>query len=179
MVLATVAPSKSTGRFVAERVNAFIKEIGVERVDIVAKSDQEPSIKQVVEDVGRHRGEGAGQWITEFSPVGSSASNGVVERGIPSVQGQVGVLKDALEARWKREIATEECVAPWIVERAAHTLNRFEVGKDGRTAFERCKGKKARHLGIEFGEAVLWRGEPVGGALGKLSVAWSFGVFLG
>ena len=67
----------------------------------------------------------------------------------------------------------------WIVERAGHTLNRFEVGKDGRTAFERCKGKKARHLGIEFGEAVLWRRKPVGGALGKLSVAWSSGVFLG
>ena len=54
MVMATVVPSKSTGRFVAERINAFIKEIGVERVDIVAKSDQEPSIKRVVEDVGRH-----------------------------------------------------------------------------------------------------------------------------
>merc|ERR1712086_962339 len=36
-----------------------------------------------------------------------------------------------------------------------------------------------RHLGIEFGEAVLWRRRPSGGALGKLSVAWSNGVFLG
>ena len=81
--------------------------------------------------------------------------------------GQVRVLKDALEARWKREIATEECVVPWIVEWAAHTLNRFEVGKDGRTAFERRKGKKARHLGIEFGEAVLWRRKPVVAPLGS------------
>ena len=110
--------------------------------------------------------------------MGSSASNGVVERGIQSVQGPVRVLKDALEARWKREIATDECIAPWIVAWAGHTLDRFEVGKDGRTAFERRKGKKARHLGIEFGEAALWRRKPVGGALGKLSVAWSFSVFL-
>ena len=79
MLVATVAPSKSTGRFVTERVNAFIKELGIEHLDVVAKSDQEPAIKKVFEAVGRHRGEGAGRWITEFSPVGKSASNGVVE----------------------------------------------------------------------------------------------------
>ena len=93
-------------------------------------------------------------------PVKSSASNGVVERGIQSVQGQIRVLKDALEDRWKREISAVECIVPWIVEWSAHVLNRFEVGKDGRTAFERCKGKRAKHLGIEFGEAVLWRKNP-------------------
>ena len=81
-------------------------------------------------------------------PVKSSASNGVVERGIQSVQGQVRTLKDGLESRWKREIAAVECIAPWIVEWSAHVLNRFEVGKDGRTAYERCKGKQATHLGI-------------------------------
>ena len=70
-----------------------------------------------------------------------------------------------------------ECIVPWLIEWAAHVLNRFEAGKDGRTAYERCKGKKAKHLGIEFGEAVLWRRKPSGGALGKLSVAWSNGVF--
>ena len=77
MLMATVVPSKSTGRFVAERVNAFIKELGIEHVDVVAKSDQEPAIKKVVEAVDRHRGD-AGRLITEFSPVGKSAPNGVV-----------------------------------------------------------------------------------------------------
>ena len=161
MLMATVAPSKSTGRLDAERVNAFIKELGIEHLDVVAKSDQEPAIKKVVEAVGRHRGEGAGRWITEFSPVGKSASSGVVERGIQSVQGRVRVLLDALEVRWKRTIATDECILTWIVEWAARSLNRLEIGKDGRTAYERCKGKRARHPGIEIGEAVLWRKKPV------------------
>ena len=70
--MATVVPSKSTGRFVAERVCAFMKEFGIEHLDVVAKSDQEPSIKKLVESVGRHRAEGARRWITEFSPVGLS-----------------------------------------------------------------------------------------------------------
>jgi len=179
MLMATAIPSKSTGKFVVARVGAFIRELGIGHLDIVAKSDQEPSIKKLVEDVGRSRGEGSGRWIAEFSPVKSSASNGVVERGIQSAQGQIRTIKDGLESRWKREIAAVECIVPWIVEWSAHVLNRFEVGKDGRTAYERCKGKQAKHLGIEFGEAVLWRRKPSGGALGKLSVAWSNGVFLG
>ncbi len=32
----------------------------------------------------------------------------------------------------------------WVVERAALLLNIFEVGKGGKTAYERCKGKKAK-----------------------------------
>ena len=114
MLMATAIPSKSTGKFVIARVGAFIRELGIGHLDIVAKSDQEPSIKKLVEDVGRSRGEGSGRWIAEFSPVKSSASNGVVERGIQSAQGQIRVLKDGLESRWKREIAAVECIVPWI-----------------------------------------------------------------
>ena len=59
------------------------------------------------------------------------------------------------------EITVSEASGVWkTVEWSAHVLNRFEVGKDGRTAFERCKGTRAKHLGIEFGEAVLWRKNP-------------------
>ena len=179
MLMATVVPSKSTGRFVAERVCAFMKELGIDQLDVVAKSDQEPSIKTLVESVGRHRADGAGRWITEFSPVGKSASNGVIERGIQSAQGHVRVLLDALEARWKRTIGTDECILAWLAERAARSLNRLEIGNDGRTSYESCKGKQAKHPGIEIGEAILWRRKPIGGALGKLSVACSYGVFLG
>ena len=32
---------------------------------------------------------------------------------------------------------------------------------------------------MAFGEGVLWRRKPVGGALGKLSVMWDDGMFLG
>ena len=57
--------------------------------------------------------------------------------------------------------------------------DRFEVGHDRKTAYERCKGKKANNMGIEFGEGVLWRRKPVGGAMAKLTVLWEEGVFLG
>jgi hypothetical protein len=38
-------------------------------------------------------------------------------------------------------------VVPWLVEYAAVLTNRFEVGKDGKTSFERNKGRAARTLG--------------------------------
>ena len=73
----------------------------------------------------------------------------------------------------------KHAIAPWMVEYAAVLLNRFEVGKDGKTAFERSKGRRAKTLGIEFGEAVLWKRKAVGGALGKFTCLWDDGVYLG
>ena len=73
----------------------------------------------------------------EHSPVRSSASNGVIERGIQSVEGQVGVLLDASETTWNLNVPVEHAVMAYLIEYAAFLLNRFEVGHDGVTAFER------------------------------------------
>jgi hypothetical protein len=42
MTLSTAVPTKSTGKFVIDRVIAFMKELGIENLDIIAKSDQNP-----------------------------------------------------------------------------------------------------------------------------------------
>ena len=65
---------------------------------------------------------------------------------------------------------------PWIIEYSAFSLNRFEVGHDGKTAYERLKGKEAKVLGIGFGEMVSWRMKPAPGPLGKLDSLWHDGV---
>jgi hypothetical protein len=65
------------------------------------------------------------------------------------------------------------------VEYAAVLPNRFEVGADGKTNYERNKGKRCSTLGIEFGEAVMWRRKHIGGALGKLTSLWEDGIYLG
>ena len=38
-------------------------------------------------------------------------------------------------------------IYPWMVEYAAVVLNRFEVGHDGKTAYERSKGEKGKVVG--------------------------------
>lgn len=180
MVLSAPVPSKSTGTFVAKRVIAFLSEIGCLHGDVVVRSDQEPAMVAVVNEVGRLRAAaGGGRWIVEHSPVGSSASNGVAERAIQAVQQQVRVLKLAIEERWGAKIPHKHPAVPWIIEYAGFLLNRFEVSNDGKTAYERFKGRKARVHGIEFGEAVHWRRLPERGPLGKLESLWGDGIYLG
>ena len=141
---------------------------------------QGPAIRSIVEEAGRVRAaEGGGRYVVEQSPVGSSASNGVVERAILSVEQQVRVFKSAVEDRLGVKVGAWHSVVPWLVEYAVVLLNRMEVGKDGMTAFERCKGRRARTLGIEFGEGVLWKRKPIRGAWGKFSSMWDNGVYLG
>ena len=158
----------------------FLREIGCLQCDVVAKSDQEPAITSIVSEVGRIRAaSGGGSYIVESSPVGSSGSNGVVERAIRSVEQQVRVMKDALEHRTGMQLTPRYPLMTWITEYAGHLLNRFEVGHDGKTAYERCKGKRTKTLGIEFGEAILWKRKAVGGALAKMTCLWEDGVYLG
>lgn len=180
MVMASVVPKKTTGTFIAKRVLAFMKEVGVEYGDLVVKTDQEEALKTIVADVGRLRAAGGGgRYVVEHSPVGASQSNGIIERGIQSIEGQMRVILDAVEHRWNVKIPIDHPVICFIAEYAGFLLNRFEVSHDGKTSYERSKGKVAKTLGIEFGEAILWKRKPVGGALGKMSVMWEDGVYLG
>ena len=161
MTMATVVPSKSTGNFIGRRIVAFLREIGCEHSKLTMKTDQEPAMLAIVGEVSRVRAAGGGGPVMpEASPVGSSSSNGVVERAIASVGGQVRVGRSALEDRWGVTLDSRHPVFTWMAEYAAVLLNRFEVGRDGKTAFERCKGKKSKTLGLEFGEGLLWKRKP-------------------
>ena len=101
----------------------------------------------------------------------------MIKRAIQSVSGQTRVLLSALEEKWGCSMPYDHPLICYIVEYAGVLLNRFEVGVDGRTAYERNKGSKVTTLGI--GEAVLWRRKKVGGAIGKLTSLWEDGIFLG
>ncbi len=178
MTAATVVPNKgATDAFAARRTGAFIRELGYEFAAIAIKSGQEPAIQSLVEDVRRARGNV--KTMVEQSPVGESASNGVVERAIQTVQGLLRTSKTALEEIWKGKIPDDHPVVPWMVEHAAVIMNKCEIGNDGKTAHERMKGNKGRLLGIEFGEGVLFRRKPVPGRMAKLSSLWEDGVYLG
>ena len=67
----------------------------------------------------------------------------------------------------------------WLVEYAAVLLNRFEVAKDGKTAYERLRGKRSRLFGTEFGERIQWRRAIKGSRRDKLDSVWDDGVFAG
>ena len=48
-------------------------------------------------------------------------------------------------------------VLEWLVQHAGMTYTRFQVGSDGKTAFERLKGKRHKGEFLEFGSSVFHR----------------------
>ena len=98
MVMSIMVPAKGREQFAVDRAVSFIEEIGFLHQDLIVKSDQESAVRAV--EVGKARAAlGSGKWIVEHSPVRSSQSNGVVERAVQSVQGQLRVMKLAMEYR--------------------------------------------------------------------------------
>ena len=180
MTMSTVAPSKGKRQFLARRVQAFLREIGADTGDITLKSDQEPAMKALLSEVSRHRAAaGGGRTVTEHSAVEDSKGNGVIERAVKSIEGQTRVARSALEMRIGAKIEPEHAVMTWLIENVSLLLNRYEVGRDGRTAYERNKNKSSKLVGLAFGECVMWRRKPVGSNLAKLAVLWDVGVYLG
>merc|ERR1712026_515647 len=101
MLMATVAPRKSEGVWLAARVMAFMRECGCEVEPVIMKNDGEPALVKVVEEIGRLRAAKGGRgMVIENSPVGSSASNGYIERAIQGVQGMVRTWRSTLEEKW-------------------------------------------------------------------------------
>ena len=150
MKMTAVVPTKgSTGEFAAKKVIEWINECGDRDADIIVKTDQEPSIKDLVSDVSKNR-TGA-KTLVEESPKRSSGSNGVVERAVQTCEGFIRSMKSQLGERYMVRIAAEHPVVAWMRSHAAHLLNCCEIGGDGKTAYERMKGKTATVLGVEFG----------------------------
>ena len=177
---ATVVPSKVVGEWTPKRLMAWIRELGLEFGDVIVKSDNEPALVSLVETWGRERAiKGGKRMVVEHSPVHSSKSNGVVERAVQTVQGMIRTMRSALEDKWGVKLSIGHPVWTWMVEYAAFLLTRFEVGKDGKTAYERMKGKTAKVQGMEFAEGILWKRRREGGPLGKLTCMWEDGVYLG
>ena len=147
MTMAAAVPCKATGTSISVRIVALLRETGCLHGDVIVRSDQEPAVMSIIEEVGENGVQrGGGRFVVENRPVGSSQSNGVAEKAIQSVHCQVRVLESALGNRWGIKIPYRHSVIPWVVASVAFFLNRCEVGQDGKTAYERLKGKRAERL---------------------------------
>ena len=66
----------------------------------------------------------------------------------------------------------------FLAEYAALMVNRLEVGKDVKTAYERTKSKAAIVMGLESGEKIMWKKKGKA-KMDKASSRWDFGIFVG
>ena len=82
-----------------------------------------------------------GHTIIEHSPVGDSQSNGFVERTVRSFEELLRTHKLVLDQRMKTTVKLSSAAGAWLVEYVADVYIKCHVGPDGKTPFERIKGK--------------------------------------
>ena len=87
-------------------------------------------------------------------------------------------IKHALESRIGAKVPEAASAIPWLIMHAARCINRYRVGKDGKTAYRRVKGKEFRRPIAEFGETVLYL-KPGTKGIDKLAYRWEKGIWLG
>ena len=121
------------------RIVAFLHETGCLHGDIIVRSDQEPAVMSFVEEEGKI-GAQRGRFVVENSPVGSSQSNGVAEKAIQSVLGQVRMLKLALEKTLRHSDPASALRDSLGGRVRGVPLEPVRSGHDGKTVYERLKG---------------------------------------
>ena len=96
MCMAVVPMKWTNGSFELE-ILEFIRQCGDESTDITIVTGQEPAIKFVMKElVNAHMEDRAHM---EENPVGSSGSNGVLERKVHGIEGQLRTMLSATEGR--------------------------------------------------------------------------------
>ena len=86
----------------------------------------------------------------EHSPVAEHQSNGVAERAVKTVQGQVRTMKMALEARISEKVVETYDLIPWMVRHAAMlvTLDREETTDELHGNASRDEGSIGMYLSL-------------------------------
>ena len=152
MAFSSVVPRKGVHAYAVVRACNDLALLGHSK--IILKSDNEPAIlalKEAIKAESSQKIELTGRLnqdrkqdviIPEESPAYDSRSNGKVEATIRWVQGQIRTMKSGLESRIGQEAKANHNSIPWLVRHATWIRNRFKIGTDGKTAYERWKGKK-------------------------------------
>ena len=122
---------------------------------VTLKSDQEAAFVDVLRKIANLRGSLG--TLLEHSPIADSQSNGLIERGIRSVEDMTRVLLFDLSRRVGCPVSVHSPVFPWIVEHATDILNKCHVASDGKSAYERLKKRPHRGELLPFGASVMFR----------------------
>ena len=171
---ADVVPKKGAGGgYAVKQLDRNIKKFG-NHGKVVLRSDGEVAIRDLLSRVSAMR---ASQTVMECTPKGDSRANGRVERAVQQVEKQTRVLKLAVEEVLGK-FSVRHPAFTWLVLHAADSYNKFQVGTDGRTAYEKIRGRPYSGSMMEFGQCILYKiSNKVHG--GDMGPRWAKGIWLG
>ena len=176
MFLAHVVPFKGAEvEWITQQISRDLRRFGIHG-NVVLRSDQEPAITNLLDEVCKFRK--AARTVAKKAPTSDSRANGLAERAVQSIEEMLRVHKLALESRLGSRLPVSHPIFAWLVEHCADVLNKCVVGSDGRTAWQRAKGRRYGGEMLEFCTKVMFR--VVGKVQGSvMTERWYEGVWLG
>ncbi|CAK9049785.1 Retrovirus-related Pol polyprotein from transposon TNT 1-94 [Includes: Protease [Durusdinium trenchii] len=121
---------------------------------IILKSDNEVSIKALKDSI---KAAAKTELSLEEGKTGDKPSTGSVESAVRETKRQCRAMKSALEEKMGKSIPDRHAIWTWLARHACFLISRYRVGPDGRTPYERLKGKRWRRPLVVFGERVHFR----------------------
>ena len=134
---------------------AIVKEIdqwGYGNRKVVLASDGEPAIKALKDRIVSSR---EADTVPEETPVGEHDAN-LAEGMVRRVREQARAIISQLESGVGGKIRNDADIMQWAIRWAANLVHNYQVGEDGKTAFERIKGRRCRSPLAQFGERVMY-----------------------
>lgn len=132
---------------------ACLRHRAARKYRVVLKSDAGPEVREVKDKIRR-------KWefrpVIENIPVKEPKANRFMETATGSPREKFRTLKDALETRVGEKVPIGWAVHPCLVECSATLPKRYALGKDGKTACERIRGKQSARQVAGFGE-FIWK----------------------
>ena len=158
------------------RIRGVLDQLGYR--ELVMKCDQENNIKALVEVIRETWR--LGDITVEMPPVGEKPANGAIEKAVQSLEGMVRTIKLALECKIRTKIPADHPVLTWMVEHSGLLLRRYRVCEDGRTAFEKMRGRRVNRSMAAFGEQIFYRLlRPHGARASAMGERFLEGTFIG
>jgi hypothetical protein len=147
---------------------------------VVLKGDQKPSLKALRDEVLRvlKEDEKMLQAALEMSPGGHSQANGSAEQAVGAMQAQARTLLVELEQRLGTKLGPLEPIISWLASYAGTCLTLFQRSSDGRTPFERLRGRKWKDGLPELGKRVMVKTKTLWKILSRFRPAIYLGIKL-
>ena len=150
---------------------------------LLLRSDNEAAIISLLTAALRKlKTEGIAQVAREKPPDYDSTANGSIENAVKQVQGLLRTIKLGFEKHLGGLVPDSHPTFSWMVEWVAWILTCRVRGSDGRTAFQRIRGRPFGKRLLEVMEMCLYKlptKGPERDAAGKMGARWRRGIFLG
>lgn len=145
------------------------------RKAIVLRVDAEPAIKALAEAVQLARSDAT---VMEVKPRYSPQSMGAVENMNKEVKNMLRIFTLQVRDSARVELHTSHPLVSWLVRHCGWCINMYRVHSDGRTAYERLKGRPYSGNIAMFGEC-LWYRSLDAFRLSSLDERWTTAIWLG